>query len=433
MVAAGQAPYGRTGDSTGAAGVLPVQKAFALAGGFLDEAQDAEARDARDLSNRIKSVYGPFYGFSNNPRSLLLPASAGYLPTCTPDGHEIPGARDVRKEIGQRVATVKGLDPDEVETKATRGDGLARKALSTLLDTTGGSLVAPPALGDLIDLQRKLEVFTQAGSTSVTLPPNGRMMFPKLTGGGTAYWVGEAGTVTDSQQTTGSLTQEVKTLAVRTPLTNELMRFADSSVDGMVRVDMAKQAALKADEAMLQGTGGTQPKGLITYPSAASWTQGTDKLVAYTVTANKFQPQDAGKILRKLPDGVNATAWVFHPELFAVIENRRTDAVVPGDGTGPFAFNITRGAEDAGPGRLRGVPVVLSRNVSATRGSGAQTYGLCGDFSEWLVGRLGVLEFMVDPYSQMASYSTVVQCVQFIDAGARHAASFVFFDELDLS
>ena len=46
---------------------------------------------------------------------------------------------------------------------------------------------------------------------------------------------------------------------------NELMRFASPSAEGLVRLDMARVAALKADLAMLEGTGGTQIKGLLTY------------------------------------------------------------------------------------------------------------------------------------------------------------------------
>ena len=45
-------------------------------------------------------------------------------------------------------------------------------------------------------------------------------------------------------------------------LNNELLRFASPSAEGLVRFDMARVAALKADLAMLEGTGGTQIKGL---------------------------------------------------------------------------------------------------------------------------------------------------------------------------
>lgn len=438
MVAKQKPPYGRTGSQDGSRGVVTIQKAAAYAAGQLDES-DPEVREAADLSNRIKAVYGPHYPFANVPRSLAVPASTGYLPTHTAQGHEIHGAKEVAKEVRERVLTVKGIDPDELEHIRRKGGdtaGLATKTLSTLSDLAGGSTVAPPSLGDLIDLQRTMEVFSRAGANNVTLPPNGRMAFPKLTGGSTAYWVGETASVTPSEQTTGSLTLEVKTLAVRVPLTLQLMRFSDTSIDAMVRVDMARIAALAADLAQLEGTGGTRIKGLITYTSAASWTQGTDKLLAYSVTANSFQPEDVAGIVATLPDEVEPTAWVMRRQMWARIKNRRADAVTAGDSKGAFVFNWERSVQDGGLSNvdtLDGTKVVWSSNVSATRGSGTQTYVLAGFFPDWLVGRLGVVEFMVDPYTAMQNLITNIQCVQFIDAGPRHSASFVFADAIDVA
>jgi len=53
------------------------------------------------------------------------------------------------------------------------------------------------------------------------------------------------------------------------------LRFASPSAEGLVRLDMARVAALKADLAMLEGTGGTQIKGLITYSDITSHTAST--------------------------------------------------------------------------------------------------------------------------------------------------------------
>jgi HK97 family phage major capsid protein len=428
------APAVRVGRPTDA-GVVPLQKAMAYAARLIDE-DDADIREAVDLSNRIKGVYGAFYEFSNTPYSLIVPASLTHIPTTARNGCPIPGAGEVAKECRQRILAVQGLDPDEIRHKAATGDRYAQKALNTLSDLAGGSTVPPPTLGDLVDLQRNREVFSSLGATNVTLPPSGRMDFPKLTGGATAYWVGETASITESQQTTGSLKLEVKKLAVRVPLTNELMRFSDTSIDAMVRTDMAAQGGLAADLAMLQGTGGTQIKGLITYESQAAWSQGSDKLIAHTVTSNKVQPEDVVSMLAKLPDRVKATGWVMRPDLYAVLRNRRAGTAAVGDGGGPFVFDITRSAEtgiDPWEGLLSNVPVVTSRQVSNTRPTGARTYVIVGHFPDWLIGRLGFVEFMVDPYTQMQNYQTVIQAVQFIDAGPRHPASFVFADEIDVS
>jgi HK97 family phage major capsid protein len=409
---------------------LSIQKAIAYAAGYVT---DAEMGDALDLSNRIKAVYGGFYPLGSHPKSLLVPTSAYHLPVEN-GRHEIPGARELRKEVAQRLAAVKGIDPDEVVALEQKGgNALATKALSTLSDLAGGSTVAPPSLGDLIDLQRNMEVFSRAGATNVTLPANGRMQFPKLTGGSTAYWVGETASVTASDQATGTLNLEVKTLAVRTEMTNQLLRFSDQSVDAMVRLDMARQGALAADLSMLQGTGGTQVKGLITYQSATSWTQGTDKILAYSVTASTFQPEDAAAMHAVLPDHVEPNAWVMRRALWGKIRNRRADGVVPGDGKGPFVFNLTRAAGDGGETDLDGTEVVWSSQVSAARGTGAQTYVLLGYFPDWIVGRLGVMEFAVDPWTQLQNLKTVVQASQFIDAGARHPSSFCLADAVNVA
>src|SRR5205085_5048611 len=110
-----------------------------------------------------------------------------------------------------------------------------------------------------------MEAFAIAGAQEIALPPNGRIQFPKLTGGSTAYWVGEGTSITESAPATGNLDLQAKKLGVFVKLNNELLRFASPSAEGLVRFDMARAAALKADLAMLEGSGSTQIKGITTY------------------------------------------------------------------------------------------------------------------------------------------------------------------------
>src|SRR5207247_4903329 len=129
--------------------------------------------------------------------------------------------------------------------------------------------------GELIDLQRFLEAVASAGAQEIGLPPNGRSQFPKLSGGSTAYWIGEASSITESTPSTGNLDLQAKKLGIFVKINNELLRFASPSAEGLVRMDMARVAALKADLAMLEGTGGTQIKGLITYSDITTHTAST--------------------------------------------------------------------------------------------------------------------------------------------------------------
>lgn len=194
---------------------------------------------------------------------------------------------------------------------------------------------------------------------------------------------------------------------------------------------MARAAALKADLAMLEGTGGTQIKGAITYSGIAAHTASTTG-----TNGDTFQPQDVALMESKLPDAVEApTAWVMRKAMFAALMNRRADAVSASDAKGAFLFRDMRSAASGPPAELYGTRVVRSAQVSAarTKGSGTNlTYILLGHFPDWIVARMGVMEFLASGHGDTALQNdmTYLRGIQHIDAGPRHAASFVLCDQL---
>jgi len=195
---------------------------------------------------------------------------------------------------------------------------------------------------------------------------------------------------------------------------------------------MARVAALKSDLAMLEGTGGTQIKGLITYSDIVSHTAST-----IGGTGDTFTPQDVALMEGKLPDAVNeATAWLMRKNFYAVLMNRRADAVSGSDAAGPFVFAGARdNAAQAPPRELYGIPVVRSSQVSNTRSKGGAstlTYVLLGYFPDWIVARMGVMEFLASGLGDTALQNdqTYLRGIQHLDAGARHGGSFVICDQL---
>lgn len=401
-----------------------------------------EAKEEIEAGLRLKAMYVDRGGYQPHyqGRSFLVPAGSDLL---------LPVARGSDRdekfvgELKQKMAaSYAGGDPDEARWMVRKG--LATKAaMSTLDETAGGVLTGFPTLGELIDLQRNMEAFAQAGAQQITLPGNARISFPKLSGGSTAYWVGEGANVTESSQNTGRLNLEGHKLGILVKVNNELFRYANPTAEAMIRGDMARVAALKADLAQLEGTGGTQPKGLITYETQTSWSTGSDKLIAYTSvdtpadanTGYTFQPEDVARIEGKLPDEVEATAWVMRKDFHAAIMNRRADTVTPGDGKGLFMFMANRDPS-AGPSmQLYGTKVCRTSQVSnaRTRGTAADlTYLLYGNFKDWITARLGVLEFLANPYGDTAFVAdqTWLRAIETIDGGPRHAASFVLCDQL---
>jgi HK97 family phage major capsid protein len=410
-------PVGRDSDG------YSVLKAAAFALGYVGPDQ---AKEELNVHNQLRELYST-YGFVPHcgAQSFLVPLASQHLPA-----FDSRGAR-LRDEVRQKMlAQADRFDPDEASWIARRV-GLRTKALGTLSDIAGGSLVPLPMMGELIDLQRNMEAFANAGAQEVALPPNGRLQFPKLSGGSTAYWVGEGTSVTESAPTTGNLDLQAKKLGIFVKVNNELLRFASPSAEGLIRHDMARTAALKADLAMLEGTGGTQIKGLLTYSGVTAHT-------ATTVGANgnTFEAQDVALMEGKLPDAVAApTAWLMRKTMYAALMNRRADAVSAADQKGAFLFHPTRSAADAPPTELYGTKVVRSAQVSNTRTKGAGTnltYIVLGYFPDWIVSRLGVMEFLASGLGDTALQNdqTYLRGIQHVDAGPRNPASFVVCDQL---
>jgi len=415
-------PWAASGPVRDSAG-YSMLKAAAFALGYLGA---DEAKEEVHVHQQLRELYQG-YGFVPHcgHQAFLVPLASAHLPAFEPRGQKL------RDEIRQKMCADAGrYDPDEAAWIARRV-GLRTKALGTTSDIAGGSLVGFPALGELIDLQRNLEVFSAAGAQEIALPPNGRLQFPKQTGGSTAYWVGEATAITESQPATGSLDLQAKKLGVLVRLNNELLRFASPSAEGLVRTDMARSAALKADLAMLEGTGGTQVRGLLTYSDIVSHSASLTG-----ANGDTFQPEDVALMESKLPDAVaGPTAWVMRKSMFAALMNRRADAAVDDDRAGPFVFHPTRTGAEPPPGELYGTRVVRSSQVSNTRikGSGTDlTYILLGYFPDWVIARLGVMEFLASGLGDTALVNdqTLLRGIQHVDAGPRHAASFVLCDQL---
>lgn len=410
-------------------------KAAGVAKGFISK---DNAKEEVDASNKLKKLYkGLGYQAHFQDATFLVPYSTQHIPQVSSEGVEL--AEELRQK---QMGSVGGYDPEEADWAIVKAFGrnhldARRKAMGTVSDTAGGVLLGYPTLGELIDLQRNMEVFARAGARDVTLPPNAMIDYPKLTGGATAYWVGESAAVTASDETTGSLKLVGKKLGVLVKINNELFRYAGPSTEGMIRQDMAMQAALLADLAMLQGTGGTQIKGLTTYPTASSWTQGTDSMLAYTVTSNLLQPEDINKMVGVLPDAVQdlPLTFIMRNNMWGVISSRRADSVTAADGKGPFVFNLTRSAGESIPKQLNGSKVVTSSQVSNTRGSGSQTYVLAGAFQDWIIGRFGVMEFLATNTGDTAftNDQTWLRAIQILDAGPRNSASFLLADAITIS
>lgn len=439
-------PYGRMKPSQG----YSYGRAIAVAKGMVKPHEAPEEMEAYDfLRNTLVPLGYPHGG------GFLAVGGSKWIPTTTADGSPYDVMIKFKGEIRQKMMatapeytdfdhpSVRAMVQKIVRVKGLDSFEEGVKAMGQTTDALGGTLVPAPAQGEFIEYQRPFESFVRAGATEVTLPPQGRVAYPKQVTGTTAYWVGEAATITSSDAGTSALNLEAKKLGVITTLSYELMRFSDPQVEGIIRMDQGLQAGLKADTAYYTGTGGTQIKGLLTYPTGSAnavWVPGTDNVMLRTATTtatngDTLQPQDFIKLSQGLPDPVQAMAksFILYTPLAIAAMARRADAVSAGDQAGPFVFNLNREPGTGIPATIYDNRFVTSYNVPSNRvkaGGTNLTILLCGAFADWYIARSGVVEFDTNPYTNFASVQTQLRTIQLLDAGPRHNASFGYIDSL---
>ena len=430
------APWARSGeDAMASRGFSFLKMIGLLTGGCAAE----DAKIEVDVHNRLHNVYvkelgGGGYTYGGNGHTgihrFLAPLAVSFM-------QESVVPKDFRHEMKSLVrAGTEGADPEEmawIRKKVLGARGYDTKALSWLNEMTGGALVAPPEMGELIELLRNKEALVNAGARTVPLPPQGRIKYPRQTAASNTYWVGENAPITESTVGTGEVTLQAKKLAVLIKAPNELIRFASPAAEALMRDDMTKSLALGLDLAGLEGAGGdTRPRGLINM-------QNINTVVSSDVRANgdAIRGQDAYRLIAAVEESnAEFEAYIMRPKTLYKFYQLRSDSVAQGDGSGPFLFNLIREAGAGIQATIAGHPVVTSTQISQVRSKGTSstlTYIIGGMWSDLLIGMFGAIEFAATTMgdTSFVNDQTWVRGILSADIQARHEAAFSFLDSLD--
>jgi HK97 family phage major capsid protein len=396
------------------------------------------AKVEMDYHNRLHQCYvknmgGGAYEYKGaghaGIHTFLAPLGTAYMQDSI-----VPG--DFRREMRQSVrAGMDGADPDEmawIRTKQLTNAGYGTKALSWLNELTGGALVAPPEMGELIELLRNKEALVNAGARTVPLPPQGRLKYPRQTSPSNTYWIGENSPITDSNIGTGEVTLQAKKLAVMIKAPNELIRFASPAAEALMRDDMTKSLALGLDLAGLEGAGGdNMPRGVINMPFINRVTSSSPG-----ANGDAIVGQDIYRLVAAIEESnAEFESFVMRPKTLYKYYQLRFDAVGQGDAAGGFLFNLIREAGMGAQATLAGYPVIKSTQVSQVQSKGSAsnlTYVLGGMFSDLLIGMFGAIEFAATTMGDTAftNDQTWVRGILSADIAARHEASFVLMSNL---
>lgn len=372
---------------------------------------------------------------------MMIPLGMDFLPAETA-AHE--GSRYMKAVW---AAGQDGFDPDEAAWLANKVASGARSgrvfktAMSYLQDTIGGTLVGPPEQRELIEMIRPRECLMAAGATSVPLPANGKVTWPRQTGPTSFYWVGENVAVTESNPTTGQVVMQARKGGVLSRIPNELFRFASVAADALIRTDMAKTIALGIDYAGLYGSGNAaQPKGLTLFT-------GTNEVIDYAGTTptpggvatngNALRPEDGYYMIGLLEDrNFEFKGWIMRPTLAQNISGFRADAAAPQDQAGQFVQSMMRAISDKLPGEnWCGYPVTKSAVVSASQSKGSATnltdvFG--GQWEHLMVGMYGAVEITSSIHgdSTFPQDQTLVRALVFTDIVPRYEGAFVRYKQV---
>ena len=401
-----------------------------------------DAKVELDIHNRLHNVYckelgnaGYTYGGQGIPGQLggqgrfLAPLATSYM-----QDKVVP--RNFRHEMKNLVhAGSDGADLDEmrwIRTKQLESKGYNVKTLSWLNEFLGGSLVAPPEMGELIELLRNKEALVNAGARTVPLPPQGRLKYPRQTAASSTYWVGENAPITDSNIGTGEVTLQAKKLAVMIKAPNELIRFASPAAEALMRDDMTKSLALGLDLAGLEGQGGdNRPRGIIQMPNINRINSSSQAVNGDQVVGN-----DIYRFIAAVEESnAEFEGFIMRPKTLYKYYQLRVDAVAQGDAQGVFLFNLIREAGEGVKPMLAGYPVTKSTQISQSRSKGSATnltYIIGGMWSDLLIGMFGAIEFAATTQGDTSfTYDqTWVRGILSADIAARHEAAFVMMDGL---
>lgn len=330
-------------------------------------------------------------------RAILLAADGG-------KGFE----REVSDEIGKKL----GRSPQNnnsifVPTGLTlyTGPEFKRTPLTTTGATTGSDILFTEP-GSFIDMLRaKAKVFMLGAQLLPGL--TGAVAFPKQTGAGTLYWVGEnpGSDVTESNIALDQVILSPKSAMAQQGYSRQLLRQSAGVVDNLVTNDLRKTAALGIDRASLHGSGSSnEPTGIYVAsgvnPVAFGGAITFPKVVAMeTVIAEA--DADVSEMGYLTTPGVRGAA--------------KTTQKFPG----------TNGAAIWEDNEMNGYRAEVSTQVRKNMGAGTNEHGIAfGVWPELLVGEWGAMEILTDPYTLAGKGLIRLVLFLMIDIALRHPEAF---------
>ena len=273
----------------------------------------------------------------------------------------LPGTEDAVKSGKFRYARAinavhKGnmsLAPDEWDISKEcmkRMSGEVQTRLhTTLTDSVGGFLIPEEISGTLVPKLDAESVMISKMGVTVVNPRGVPFRVNKITGGLTAYMIGESSRPTESTLTLGQVNFNPKKCAARAVITNEQVMWGTPQTDGIVMDDLARRIALKEDQQIMAGKGTENEATGIVPAGATAAPTGFTTVAAQSSTGTKVLFGDLNLALAKLAEADalgDDVRMVMHPRVKYALMRQFFQGV------------STVATEEGGAGFLAGMPFI---------------------------------------------------------------------------
>jgi HK97 family phage major capsid protein len=218
------------------------------------------------------------------------------------------------RAFGEFAMAVKGANPrfgGETDPRLLRASAVTYSSEGSGQD--GGFLVPPDYRSDIVSkvfgedsLVSRTDRMTSTSNT-ITVPVD--LTTPwQSTGGIQAYWVGEAGTKTQSKPSFETVTVKAHTLAVLIPVTEELLEDSPA-LDGYLRRKAPEKLDFKISDAIIRGGGVGQPFGILNSPALVTVSAEGSQ------TADTINEKNVVKMFSRMPVQSRGSAvWLINPD-----------------------------------------------------------------------------------------------------------------------
>jgi len=263
--------------------------------------------------------------------------------------------------IASLASKDKSIAKDEWEmSRDVCRDFYNAKSLTLANDTAAGFLVPPDVMRDaLVPLLRAPLVLDAAGVSRMSGLTYAPVQMPRQSAAATGYWVGEAASVTESDQAVEMLSMNPHKAGAATRISNTLIRKTPAAAEEFVRRDLAEVMRRLVEAAFFEGSGVSgQPLGLknISGINTVSFTSSTDvtKWAKLQQMVKEIEIDNAN---------ISNLVWVMHPtdyQILAAIQLPQAAGPLQG-----YPILSTGNVVEKQPRSLYGYPILTTTNVTA--------------------------------------------------------------------